>query len=33
MLIKFQIFWEAVGLEQGPLTSHEDNWGATRKKK
>jgi hypothetical protein len=27
-----QIFWVAVGLEQGPLSPWEDKWGATWKK-
>jgi hypothetical protein len=31
-VILFQIFWEAAGLERGPL-SLMDNWGATWKKK
>jgi hypothetical protein len=26
---RFQIFWEAVGLERGPLSTREYNWGAT----
>jgi hypothetical protein len=32
---RFQIFWEAVGLERGPLSlvsTREYNWGATWKK-
>jgi hypothetical protein len=30
---RYQIFWEVVGLERGPLTTHEYNWGGAWKKK
>jgi hypothetical protein len=29
---RYQIFWVAVGLKQGPLSPCEDKWGATWKK-
>jgi hypothetical protein len=29
---RYQIFWVAVSLEQGPLSPCEDKWVATRKK-
>jgi hypothetical protein len=30
---RYQIFWEVMGLERGPLSLVEYNWGATWKKK
>jgi hypothetical protein len=30
---RYQIFWEVVGLERGPLKPREYNWGATWKKR
>jgi hypothetical protein len=32
ILLNFQIFWVAVGLEWGPLSPCESKWGATWKK-